>query len=119
MLTADQLDEMREALEDSLPDTAVLQGSTWTSDGMGGGTTTWSAAGTVPCRIAPALAGEGEVVDGGRVQPDYEYVVTLPADTSINEDMQLLIDSATYSIVSLRVPRSYAVSCRVMVKEVK
>lgn len=119
MLTAAELNDMRETLEESLVDTAVLQTSSWESDGMGGGTTSWTASGTVPCRIAPALAGEGEVVDGGRVQPDYEYVVTLPADTSINEDMQLLIDSATYSIVSLRVPRSYAVSCRVMVKEVK
>lgn len=119
MITADQLDLMRETLEESLVDTAVLYSPAWNSDGMGGGTTTWNVAGTVPCRIAPALAGEGEVVDGGRVQPDFEYVVTLPAETSINEDMRTLINGATYSIVSLRVPRSMAVSCRVNVKEVK
>lgn len=119
MITADQLDEMRATLEESLVDTAVIQTSSWTSDGMGGGTSTWTAAGTVACRIAPSLAGEGEVVDGSRVQPDYEYVVTLPAETSISEDMRLVVEGSTYSIVSLRVPRSMAISCRVNVKEVK
>ena len=119
MITADQLDEMRETLEESLVDTAVLQESSWEPDGMGGGTTTWVAAGTVSCRVAPARAGEGEVVEGGRVQPDHEHVVTLPAETTIDEDMRILVGGSTYSIVSLSVPHTMAISCRANVKEVK
>lgn len=116
MLTAAELDEMRETLEDSLPDTAVIQTSGWVSDGGGGGTTSWTAAGTVPCRVAP-LSGE-ERVEGARVDPDAQYVFTFPWDASVTTDSQVVCSGGTFAVTAAREPRSWELSRRVEAKEI-
>lgn len=120
MLTESELASMRSDLEASLPATAIIQTQQWLSDGGGGGTTTWVAAGTVACRVAPvASSGEGERVQGGRLHPDSELVFTLPAGTEIVTDAQIVYGGGTFTVASLRAPRSFEVSRRVEVKEVK
>lgn len=116
MLTASDLVSMRETLEDSLPDTAIIKNPSWVSDGGGGGTTTFTAAGTVPCRIMPVAGNER--VEGARLNADTEYLVTTQYDAAIGADSVLEIDSRTYSVTSVGEPRSWAVSLRVEAKEI-
>ena len=111
---------MRTTMVESLAGTAIIQTSAFSSDGGGGGTTTWTASGTVSCRVAPAAsAGEDERVLGGRVQPDTQYVFTLPAETSVTEDDRIVYDSRNFTVTMLREPQTWEISRRIEVKEVK
>lgn len=114
MLTAEELAGMRETLNDSLPGTAIVQTSTWVSDGGGGGTTGWIASGTYDCRVTPA--GGFEKDQGGRLQPETEFMFTLPAETPINEDAQIVYSGGTYDVIATPHPRSFEVSRRVQAK---
>lgn len=114
MLTADELASMRADLNDSLVGTAIVQTSTWVSDGGGGGTTSWVAAGTYDCRVTPASGVEQD--KGDRLQPETEFIFTLPALTTINEDAQIVYSGGTYDVIATPSPRSFEVSRRVQVK---
>lgn len=114
MLTDDELASMRSTLNDSLPGTAIVQTSTWVSDGGGGGTTSWVASGTFDARITPA--GGFEDQQGDRVQPETEFIVTLPANTAIDEDAQIVYSGGTYDVIATPSPRSFEISRRVQVK---
>lgn len=116
MLTAADLASMRETLEDSLPDMAVINTPARVSDGGGGGTTTFTASGTVPCRIMPVSGNER--IEGARLNADTEYLVTTTYDAAIEADSVLEIDSRTFSVTSVGEPRSWAISLKVEAKEI-
>lgn len=116
MLTAADLVSMRETLEDSLPDLAVIKTPSRVSDGGGGDTTTFTVSGTVPCRIMPVSGNER--VEGARLNADTEYLVTAPYDAAVDTDSVLEIDSRVFSVTAVGEPRSWAVSLRVEVKEI-
>ena len=107
---------MRGVLERSLPDTAVIHTRSYVSDGGGGGTLGYTAAGTVSARVAPLTGSEG--VTAGRLSPDARWVVTLPAGTSVSEDSRIVISGTTYEVEAVRGPRSFELSRRVEVSEV-
>lgn len=110
MLTDAELAAIRTTAGAALPDTAVIQSKTWTSDGGGAGTSTWTASGTVDCRIAPSGIDAGrEGESGGRISADAEYIATLPFDANVNNNSRLVIGGTTYNIEAIRV-RSWSAS---------
>jgi len=111
MLQDTEIAAMRATAAGSLPGTAVINSGTLVSDGGGGYAESFGAGGTVPCRIAPANAGEGEV--GGRISSDAEWIITLPAETSVDTDDQIVSGGKTFTVVAIRGPRSYEVTRRV------
>jgi hypothetical protein len=117
LLTEAELDRMRSVAAEALPGTAVIQNETWASDGGGGGTQTFSASGTVACRIAPVgrQTGEGEI--GDRMSPDAQWIVTLPAETTIDLDNRILTGGGTFSVLAIRAPRGYEITRRVEVDQ--
>jgi head-tail adaptor len=118
VLTAAELTAMRDTLEDSLVDTAILKTRQWVSDGGGGGTTTYVAAGTVECRVAP-VSPNTEKVEGERLQPDSEYVFTFAYDTAISDESLITYAGRNFTVTAQRAPRTWEVSRRVEAKEVK
>lgn len=116
MLTANELADMRDDLEDSLPDTAVIKSPAWVSDGRGGGTTTFTAAGTVVCRVAPIPG--NEKLEGARVHPDSEYLFTLPFDAVLDSESVLSWNGGDFSVTAAPEPRSWALCRPVEAKEV-
>ena len=117
-LSVAQLAAMRRDANRMLPDTAVLYSNTLTSDDGGGYTEAFSAAGTVACRVAPITSrsgGEGEV--GDRIEADAQYVITLPAETSIETDDRIMVGQITYNVVAVR-DRSWEITRRVEAKKV-
>lgn len=120
MLTADELASMRDTLNDSLPDTAILQTRAWVSDGGGGGTTSWTASGTFDCRITPTGIGQGAEQElGNKIHPETEFIVTLPASVSVDNDQQIAIGGGTFTVTEVNEPRSWEISTRVQVKEIE
>jgi SPP1 family predicted phage head-tail adaptor len=105
---------MRTVAGSALPGTAVIQSQTYVSDGGGGGSVTWTAAGTVPVRIAP-LGGDERLV-GGRISPDADSVITLPWDATVTEGHRIVSGGGTYNVEHVR-DRSWELTTRLEAKK--
>lgn len=117
MLDAAEIAGMRDTIETALPGTAVLLTATKTGDGMGGYTWAYAASGTVAARLSPNGAGDEPVV-GDRVARVAPYVLTVPAETTVDEDDRVTYDGVTYEIVDVRDRTPWELSRRVLVVEV-
>lgn len=108
MLSDTEVTTLAAEFENLLSATCVIQRLTTASDGMGGSTSTWAAAGTVLCNVAPLTAPtrDGSTV-GGEVQEQRARMVTLPAGTDVRLTDRLSIASETYEVTDLREPRTY------------
>ncbi len=108
---------MRTTIDSALPGTALLLTATKTDDGMGGQTWSYAASGTVTARLSPNGAG-AEALVGDRVARVAPYVLTLPAETTIDEDDRVTYDGVTYEVVDVRDRTPWELSRRVLVEEV-
>ncbi len=119
MLTDADLDGMRSAVEDSLPDTAVIQRGTVHSNLGGGGTTAWVNASTVACRLSPiSPAGFGtERVIADQLTEVSDWVLTLPQATTIDTNSRVVVGTATFEVMALHEPRSWDLCTRVELSE--
>jgi len=115
MLSESDLTNMRTVLNDSLPGTATLTSGTIVSDSGGGGTTTFAASGTVDCRVAPVGGSDREVAD--RLSSEADWIITLPAQTSIQTDDRIVTNGGTFAVVAVHSPRSYEISTRVEARQ--
>ena len=115
MLSSGDIASMRTTAEQALPGTAVINSGTLASDGGGGYTETFTASGTVSCRVAPLTGSERE--EGGRISADSQYVITLPAETVVETDYQIVADGITYNVTAVR-DRSWEVTRRVEARKV-
>lgn len=113
MLTDGEIAWMREELELAMPDEAIILTATDTSDGQGGNTQGWTAAGTVPCRLSPRVTQMGQEPGfGDRQAAVADWIVTLPAETALTEEQRLQVDTTVYDVTRVRAPRSWELSCR-------
>lgn len=117
MLNTADIASMRSVAERALPGTAVIHDSTFSSDGGGGGTDTFTprTGGTVACRVAPLRGLEREV--GDRIEAESEYVITLPAETTVETDDRVVVAGVTYNVTAVR-DRSWEITRRVEVRKV-
>ncbi len=109
---------MRETAERALDGTAVIQTKSEVSDGGGGWTTSWTAAGTVPCRLAPFNSGAGEQVAAERLSPDSTVIFTFPAETNVGHEAQVVYLGGTFSVTAVR-QRSQEITRRIEAKPVE
>jgi hypothetical protein len=109
---------MRSTAESFLAGTAVIKRKAIASDSGGGGTASWIARGTVSARLAPAPSvRNAEPVTGSRITPDANWMVTLPAETTVLREDRILIDGKTLEVA--QVPdRTYEITMPVLASEV-
>ena len=111
---------MRATAAGSRQGTAIIQREVRVSDGGGGGTVSWVAVGTVSCRVAPiASAGEGEHIEGDRLQPDSEIVFRFPAGTDVDHNCRIVYGEETFSATAVRGPYSTEIDLGVEAKELE
>jgi hypothetical protein len=65
----------------ALSETGQVGAGSVVSDGGGGGTTVWSYAGTIPCRVDPLAPDEG--VNAGRMSDRSTHLITCPPETAV------------------------------------
>jgi SPP1 family predicted phage head-tail adaptor len=109
-----ELNRMRVVAAQALPGTAVIYTQAYVSDGGGGGSVTWTAAGTVPCRIAP-LNGDERTI-GGRISADADSVITFEHDAAITTNSRVVSGGGTYNIEHVR-DRSWNLTVRAEAKK--
>jgi seryl-tRNA(Sec) selenium transferase len=121
MLTAGELAEMRDVLNQSLPGTAIIHTVTEVSDAQGGVTTTYATSGTADGRLSPLSgsnyqAGEAEMF--ARLGVNASHVLTVPANTTINEKQRVVFAGVTYDVTFVTQRATWEISRRVFVNRV-
>lgn len=117
LLPAIEITQMRDVCEDTFDGTAIIQAKTITADGGGGGTSAWTASGTVACHLSPLPPDQNpEPSMGGRISAEADRVLTLPANTTITEQHRVVIDNVTYSVEAIKAPRTWELTRRVEVQ---
>lgn len=107
---------MRDVAEQTFDGTAVIQALTYSSDGGGGGTSTWSASGTVACHLSPIRGDEREIAE--RIASDADWIVTVPAETSVTTAHRVVIAGVTFNVQAARAPRTWEITRRLEVREI-
>ena len=120
-LSDGQLAKMRADVEKMLPDTAVIQRVTHSSDGAGGFTESWAtvSGGTVACRLDPVYARVQISQAGAAESMRYEYYCTLPYDAPILRGDRITVGGTAYEIRELYEMHSWRVSVRTRVMRVE
>jgi hypothetical protein len=106
MLTA-----MRDAIGELLPDTCQVVTITLTENGQGGQTESRATASAVPFRL-DVLTGR-EQIAGGALQPFTSYKGSLPYNTTVTTDSQLLHNSVNYAVTAVNTNQSWIAVKRV------
>ena len=118
ILSDTEIDAMRSVAEATLGGTAIIQTQTLSSDGGGGGTATWTPSGTVACRlVANTPPRDAEPMTGGRITPDADWIVTLPAETSITTERRIVTHGKTLEVAAVS-DRTFEITQRVFANEV-
>lgn len=125
MVDAAELEEAREDLNDTLEDEAVIERKATASDGAGGQTATWSTHATVPCLLAALQGGEPASfaqrgttgTSGDRIDDRTTHILTVPAETDIEEPDRVVVSESTYEVTLVRKRGSNELVRRVELKE--
>jgi SPP1 family predicted phage head-tail adaptor len=114
-LTNAELDRLRADIADLLPDTCVISGVSYASDGAGEWIPTWAAAGTVDCRVDPSNG--IETLAGGAIQSFHRYTLTLPYDAPITTANRVIIGGTTYNVISVTAGDSWKLDTRAQIEK--
>lgn len=118
MISNAELLAMQADANDGLPDSGTIYRPTRTSNGMGGGSVTWTAVGTADCRIRPAgMISPEERETAGKVTTYNEWTITMPAGTDIAPADRVQSLSRTWEVVAHQ-SASWDISRRVRAVEV-
>lgn len=106
MLSDAEMCDYREAFEDLLDGTCVIERLQTASDGQGGTTSSWNAIGTVCCNVSPLSRSSigGDV--GGQVTEPGARIVTLPAETDITTSDRVVTGGQTLEVTDAHEPRT-------------
>lgn len=111
-----ELTAMRADLGSLLPDTCVIKAYATTVDGQGGFTESWTAAGTVACRMDSTSGQRSTVADSTRSFSG--FVLTVPFDTDIGETDQVVHGGYTYNVMAVDYDKSWPVVLRAQLERV-
>lgn len=117
MLSTDQLNYMRDMLEELMPDTGNILSASYSSNGQGGMLETWgTATAGQKCRLDAIPLKGGEAAAGGAIQPFKSYILTLPYDATITEANRFEFGVYTFAVKSVDLAKSWAATRRAMLE---
>lgn len=116
-LTASEIASMRSTVNAHLGGAAIIYTRTLASNGAGGHTESLTAAGTVAARLAPISGREETVAD--RFAEVAHWVLTVPAETAIDETSQVSYGGRSYEVERIITRAPEELGRRVVVVEVR
>lgn len=117
MLTAAELAAMRSVQVEAMAGTCVITRRTLASDGMGGFTETWAAAGTVTGRVWPAQESGAERLIADRITEADAWIITVPQGTDVVAKDRITESGRTFEVVSA-IAHTWETARRVVAVEV-
>lgn len=118
-LSAGELHSMRQTANQALAGTAVIHRAATVSDGQGGETQTWAAAGTVVCNLAPVTRRSGdENVIADRLTSQPWWYLTVPALTDVGYPDRVVAGGGTFEVIGMREPRSVEIVRRAVLSQI-
>lgn len=117
-LSSAELKQCRDIADQYLPGTAILLSQTTVSDGQGGYVDSYAASGTVDARLAFEKLRGGEAAVAGRLAEVGSWILTVPANSSLEETGRVTFNSVTYDVVEVLTRTPEEVSRRIRLKEV-
>ena len=117
-LSTSELVQMRGVADVALPGTAVIHTATKASDSQGGYTWTYAAASTVDARLAFENLRGGEAITAGRLAELGNWILTVPAHTTLDEDDRVVFDTVTYEVTEVLTWVPWEISRRARLREV-
>jgi len=111
-IDAARLARMRAQAAQLMPDTCIIYSSTVTSDAQGGVTETWTASGTVACRMGMISARTRTEVQAAREARTLFYQLTVPYDAPLDVFSQVVHAGVTYQVAETHEHESWAVTRR-------
>ena len=116
-LSSTELERMRAAQEDVLPDSCTIQEATDGQDAVGQPTRSWSNRATgVSCRLAQRR--EWERVAGEKRTTIGNWVLTVAHDQTVEHGDRVVVGSRTFEVVGVNTGRSHETATRVDLVEV-
>lgn len=116
-LSAEELQQMRDDIEDLMPDTCNILSLAYTRDNQGGMIETWgTATASVPCRIDFNFG--RETLTGGAIQPFTRAMLSVPYNTTITASNRVAWGSYTFNVVAVNLGQSWLVVKRAVLEEV-
>ncbi len=117
-LTARELAQMREDIEDLMPDTCDILSVAYTSDGEGGMTETWGTAlADVACRID--YSSGSEKMTGGAIQSYSKAGLSVPYTTALTTKHRVKLDDFVWAVLSVNEGQSWDVVRRAELERVQ
>lgn len=117
-LTARELAQMREDIEDLMPDTCDILSVAYTADGEGGMAETWGTAlADVACRVD--YRSGSEKMTGGAIQSYSKAVLSLPYTTALTTKHRIKLDEYVWSVLSVNEGQSWDVVRRAELERVQ
>lgn len=96
-----EIDDIRADAEQLLTGTCVIRTKTMTFDAsQGGHVETWTESAETACNFGP-LSGGSSGVAGGRISEETTHVFTLPFDTDIALDSEIVCEGKTWHVTAL------------------
>lgn len=109
-LPQSELDAQRTSAELTFPGKCVISRLTGVADGQGGYTESWAAVGTADCRIVSNSGNTKIIAD--KFEKVGGYTLTIPHDTSIEEQDKVTLDAIVYRVIAVDSPREWRTAIR-------
>jgi len=116
-LSAEELRQMRDDIEDLMPDTCSILSLAYTRDNQGGMIETWgTATASVSCRID--FDSGRESLTNSAIQPFARAMLSVPYDTTITPANRVTWGSYTFNVVAVNLGQSWNIVRRAVLEEV-
>ena len=106
MLSTDDLNTLRNTINQTLTDSATVKRVSRVSDGAGGITETWTQVGTYACRVAPAGMTRQEALLAEKVRDTNLIRIVMPHDADVTNDDRVMVNGQEYNVVGVMKPRT-------------
>ncbi len=103
---------MKAVQNTAMPDTAIIYRAGTAADGMGGITETWTATGTVSCRLDMMPMDRREAVTGGQIVSKSRWFVTMPGTADVLASDRIEINNRTFEVTFVNNDRSWRTALR-------
>lgn len=110
MISAALLAQIRTAVTGTMQSTGTVLAYSLASDGIGGGTVTYTASGTAVCTVAPPRPTGMESIGSDQVRSVSEWLVCFPFGTSVGLKDRVQSGGQTFEVRASNVGQSGAVA---------